>query len=270
MRAFAGSAAPIGELAQRYVGRGMADVLEPRGHHQRDRRWAGLRVGRCADALRARRDRLLDQRLAVVSSTGAPAGGLAFVMTLDLAILVVFGVAKAKPIDVFFYFATIGTLSLLTMYVMTNVAATRFLAARGSRAGARAAAGRHRGGRSTCSTTTSTRCPDSPYDAFPYVVAGWLAVGVGFAAWRAPLSRRARGHRLVDRTRALRVAPEQHEGERGEDDHREQAGGDQRRGVGRRDDVQRRPTAVAATMKGSDVACISTATGTRSRGMTGR
>ena len=27
VRAFAGSAAPIGELAQRYVGRGMADVL---------------------------------------------------------------------------------------------------------------------------------------------------------------------------------------------------------------------------------------------------
>ena len=26
--------------------------------------------------------------------------------------------------------------------------------------------------------------PDSPYNAFPYVVAGWLAVGVGFAAWR--------------------------------------------------------------------------------------
>jgi hypothetical protein len=26
--------------------------------------------------------------------------------------------------------------------------------------------------------------PRSPYDAFPYVVAGWLAVGVAFAAWR--------------------------------------------------------------------------------------
>ena len=30
------------------------------------------------------------------------------------------------------------------------------------------------------------------------------------------------------------------------------------------------PTAVAATMNGSDVACISTATGSRSRGMTER
>jgi len=31
-----------------------------------------------------------------------------------------------------------------------------------------------------------------------------------------------------------------------------------------------RPTDVAATMNGSDVACMSTATGTRSRGITGR
>jgi L-asparagine transporter-like permease len=129
------------------------------------------------------RDRLLDQRLAAVSSTGAPAGGLAFVMTLDLAILVVFGVAKAKPIDVFFYFATIGTLSLLTMYVMTNVAATRFLFAQGSRlelvlplAGIAVAL--------YVLYHNVYPVPHSPYDAFPYVVAGWLAVGVGFAAWR--------------------------------------------------------------------------------------
>jgi hypothetical protein len=27
--------------------------------------------------------------------------------------------------------------------------------------------------------------PDSPYSAFPYVVAGWLVVGAGLAAWRS-------------------------------------------------------------------------------------
>ena len=104
-------------------------------------------------------------------------------MTLDLAILVVFGVAKAKPIDVFFYFATIGTLSLLAMYVMTNVAATRFLAGQGSRlelvlplAGIAVAL--------YVLYHNVYPVPDSPYNAFPYVVAGWLAVGVGFAAWR--------------------------------------------------------------------------------------
>ena len=146
VRAFAGSAAPIGELAQRYVGRGMADVLNLAAIISA----IGAGLGCASVAARMLfalgRDRLLDQRLAVVSSTGAPAGGLAFVMTLDLAILVVFGVAKAKPIDVFFYFATIGTLSLLTMYVMTNVAATALPRRPRVAAGARAAAGRHRGG----------------------------------------------------------------------------------------------------------------------------
>jgi amino acid transporter len=183
VRAFAGSAAPIGELAQRYVGRGMADVLNLAAII------SAIGAGRGGASVAARmlfalgRDRLLDHRLAVVSSTGAPAGGLAFVMTLDLAILVIFGVAKAKPIDVFFYFATIGTLSLLTMYVMTNVAATRFLAAQGSRlelvlplAGIAVAL--------YVLYHNVYPVPHSPYDAFPYVVAGWLAVGVGFAAWR--------------------------------------------------------------------------------------
>jgi hypothetical protein len=105
------------------------------------------------------------------------------VMALDLTILVIFGVAGAEPIDVFFYFATIGTLSLLCMYVLTNVAATRFLAAKGSRlelalplAGIAVA----------CYVLYHNvyPVPDSPYDAFPYVVAGWLAVGVGLAALR--------------------------------------------------------------------------------------
>jgi hypothetical protein len=93
---------------------------------------------------------------------------------------VAFGVAKAKPFNVFFYFATIGTLSLLCMYVLTNVAATRFLSAKGSRlelglplAGIAVA----------CYVLYHNvyPVPDSPYDVFPYVVAGWLALGVGLA-----------------------------------------------------------------------------------------
>jgi hypothetical protein len=105
-------------------------------------------------------------------------------MLLDLAILVIFGAAKAKPFNVFFYFATIGTLSLLAMYVLTNLAATRFLAAKGSRlelllpvAGIAVA----------CYVLYHNvhPVPDSPYSAFPYVVAGWLVVGAGLAAWRS-------------------------------------------------------------------------------------
>jgi L-asparagine transporter-like permease len=130
------------------------------------------------------RDRLLDERLSGVSSTGAPAGGLAFVMVLDLLILVIFGAAKAKPFNVFFYFATIGTLSLLAMYVMTNVAALRFLGRRRARAElVLPVAGIAVAGYVLYHHIWPV--PASPYDAFPYVVAGWLVVGVAVAFARA-------------------------------------------------------------------------------------
>jgi len=183
VRAFAASPAPLGELATGYVGTGMADALNLAAIISA----IGAGLGCASVAARMLfalgRDRLLDERLAAVSPTGAPGGGLAFVMALDLVILVVFGAAKAKPFNVFFYFATIGTLSLLAMYVMTNVAAGRFLAARGARAElALPVAGIAIAGYVLYHNVWPV--PDAPYNAFPYVVAGWLVVGVAFAAWR--------------------------------------------------------------------------------------
>jgi amino acid transporter len=182
--AFAASSAPLGELAHAYVGSGMADVLDLAAIVSA----VGAGLGCASVAARMLfalgRDRLLDDRLSAVSPTGAPAGGLAFVMLLDLAILVIFGIAGTKPIDVFFYFATIGTLSLLCMYVMTNVAATRFLAVQGSRAElALPLAGIAVAGYVLYHNIWPV--PASPYDAFPYVVAGWLVVGVALVVWRS-------------------------------------------------------------------------------------
>jgi amino acid transporter len=184
VRAFAASPAPLGELAKGYVGTGMADVLNLAAIISA----IGAGLGCASVAARMLfalgRDRLLDERLAAVSPTGAPAGGLAFVMALDLVILVVFGVAKAKPFNVFFYFATIGTLSLLAMYALTNVAAARFLAVRGARAElALPVAGIAVAGYVLYHNIWPV--PDAPYNAFPYVVAGWLAVGVAVGAWRS-------------------------------------------------------------------------------------
>ncbi|HEX6618933.1 MAG TPA: hypothetical protein VF024_04710, partial [Solirubrobacteraceae bacterium] len=184
VRAFAASPAPLGELATSYVGAGMADALNLAAIISA----IGAGLGCASVAARMLfalgRDRLLDERLAAVSPTGAPGGGLAFVMVLDLVILVVFGAAKAKPFNVFFYFATIGTLSLLAMYALTNVAAARFLAARGARVElALPVAGIAVAGYVLYHNVWPV--PDAPYNAFPYVVAGWLVLGVALAAWRS-------------------------------------------------------------------------------------
>jgi amino acid transporter len=184
VRAFAASPAPLGALATSYVGSAMADVLDLAAIVSA----IGAGLGCASVAARMLfalgRDRLLDARLAGVSSTGAPSSGLAFVMLLDLGILVAFGAAGAKPMNVFFYFATIGVLSLLAMYVLTNVAAGRFLLGRGARAELLLPAAGI-GVAAYVLYHNIWPVPASPYDAFPYVVAAWLVVGAALAAWRS-------------------------------------------------------------------------------------
>jgi amino acid transporter len=185
VRAFTASPAPLGELAHTYAGAGMADALDLAAIV------SALGAGLGCASVAARmlfalaRDRLLDARLAGVSGAGVPAAGLVFVMALDLVALLAFGLFGGKPFNVFFYFATIGTLSLLAMYVLTNVAALRFLAARGARAElVLPVAGIAVAGYVLYHNVRPV--PPTPYDVFPYVVAGWLAIGVALAALRPP------------------------------------------------------------------------------------
>src|SRR4051812_19851942 len=173
--AFARSAAPLGDLAGRYVGRGMADLLELAALV------SAIGAGLGCASVSARmlyalgRDGRLDGRLASVSArTGAPATGLAAVMLLDAALLIGFGIAGSEPMDAFFYLATVGTLSLLVMYVFTNVAAIRFLGRR--REVVLPAAGIAVAGYVLYHNLWPV--PPSPFSVFPYVVAAWLAIGV--------------------------------------------------------------------------------------------
>ena len=181
---FAASGAPLSELATTYVGRGMAIALDVAAIV------SALGAGLGCASVSARmlfalgRDRRLDRRLAHVSSlTGAPARGLAFVMVFDAATLVVFAIFGAAPMNAFFYLATVGVLSLLAMYVLTNAAAVRFLAARGARAElVLPAAGIAVAGYVLYHNVWPV--PDFPFDVFPYLVAAWLLVGIGLALTR--------------------------------------------------------------------------------------
>jgi amino acid transporter len=178
VRTFAGSGAPLGELATAYVGSGMAAALDVAAII------SALGAGLGCASVSARmlfalgRDRRVDHRLAGVSeTTGAPARGLAFVMALDGLLLVGFAVFGAEPMDVFFYLATIGVLSLLAMYVLTNAAAVRFL-------GRRAEVVLPVAGIAVAGYVLYHNVwpvPDFPFDVFPYLVAGWLLVGVALA-----------------------------------------------------------------------------------------
>jgi amino acid transporter len=125
---FAGSAAPLGDLAQRYVGAWLAVLLDAGAVLSAlGAGLGGVTVGsRMLFALG--RDGAAPRSLAALTSRGAiPARAIAVEGGAALGLLTTFRLIGAKPLDVFFYLATMGVLSLLVMYVLTNLAAARLM-----------------------------------------------------------------------------------------------------------------------------------------------
>jgi amino acid transporter len=178
---FAASDAPLGDLAQLYVGDGMAALLDAVAVISAV--GAGLGCASvCARMLFALgRDGHLPRGLSGVSQrTGAPVPGLVVVGAFNLAALVAFAAAGTEPMRVFFYFATIGVLSLLVMYALANVAAARHLA-RTRRAGEAAFPVL---GLAIALYTLYRNVwpvPDFPFNVFPYVVLAWLLTGLALS-----------------------------------------------------------------------------------------
>jgi amino acid transporter len=176
VRSFVGSEAPLGDLAQHFVGRPLASALDLGAVLSAiGAGLGGVTVGaRMIYALA--RDGVLPRRLATVAPRASvPVAALAVEMLVGLLLLSAFRIAGSAPLDVFFYLATIGVLSLLAMYVMTNLAAVHRLVVTGSRwetlvplAGT-AVAG-------YVLYRNVWPLPPAPYRWFPFVVLGWLAL----------------------------------------------------------------------------------------------
>jgi amino acid transporter len=175
--AFQHAQAPLSELAERYVGKPLASLLNLGAVLSA----LGAGLGGVTVAARMMfaygRDGLATRRLSGVSAaTGVPRRALAVEMLIGLALLTAFRLAGTSALNVFFYLATIGTLSLLIMYVLTNVAAAW-----------------HLGQRSWWQVVAPTGgvliagfvlyhnvwpVPPAPYEYFPYLVVGWLVAGL--------------------------------------------------------------------------------------------
>src|SRR6516225_4697779 len=175
--AFRHSQAPLGDLAKRYVGSPLAALLDLGAV------LSALGAGLGGVAVAARmlfsfgRDGIASRRLGGVSAaTGVPQRALAAEMLIGLALLTAFRLAGTSALNVFFYLATIGTLSLLVMYVLTNVAAARHLGRRSLGQLVPAVAGVLIAGFVLYYNVWPV--PPAPYEFFPYVVLGWLAAGL--------------------------------------------------------------------------------------------
>jgi amino acid transporter len=190
---FAHSAAPLGDLAQLYVGSAMSDLLDVAAILSS----VGAALVGVAVASRTlyalARDRLLGSRIATVSpETGAPIGAVTASMALTLVLLLAFGLAGSTALNAFFYLATIGTLSVLVVYVMVSVSALRLQMRRpGLRS--RAAMILPVGGALVACYVLYRNvvpAPAFPFDLFPYIVAAWLVIGLTIALAVPDLARR--------------------------------------------------------------------------------
>ena len=175
--AFRHSQAPLSDLAKRYVGSPLAALLDLGAV------LSALGAGLGGVAVAARmlfslgRDGIASSRLGGVSTaTGVPRRALATEMLIGLALLTAFRLAGTSALNVFFYLATIGTLSLLVMYVLTNVAAARHLGRRSPWQVLVPAGGVLTAGFVLYHNVWPV--PSPPYEYFPYLVLGWLLGGL--------------------------------------------------------------------------------------------
>jgi amino acid transporter len=175
--AFRHSQAPLGDLATRYIGSPLAALLDLGAALSA----MGAALGGVTVAARMLfsfgRDGIAPRRLGGVAAvTGVPQRALAAEMLIGLTLLTAFRLAGVSALNVFFYLATIGTLNLLVMYVLTNVAAARHLGARSLRQVALPAGGVLIAGFVLYHNVWPV--PPPPYRYFPYLVLGWLAAGL--------------------------------------------------------------------------------------------
>jgi len=123
---FASSSSPLGDLSESYVRPVMASAIN-----------VGVMVSAFASALGTAtagsrilfalcRDGFLSRRLGETSDrTGAPANALAVVMVIAVLTFVALRLGGVSAVNAFFYPATIGVLTLLVAYIMTNAGALR-------------------------------------------------------------------------------------------------------------------------------------------------
>jgi amino acid transporter len=130
------------------------------------------------------RDRILGGGISSVSQdTGTPIGAVAVSMTLTLVALVAFGVAGTSALNAFFYLATIGTLSVLVVYVLVSISAAR-RQAWGPDRRSPAALILPLGGALVAGYVLYRNlfpAPAFPFNLFPYIVLGWLMLGLTLA-----------------------------------------------------------------------------------------
>ena len=191
VKAFGESSAPLGDLSKDYVGSALSDLINFGAMVSAFASGLGTATAGSRILFALSRDGFGSRRLGQASRrTGAPAGALAVVMTIGLSAVVIQRIVGTSAANAFFYPGTIGVLSLLVAYIVTNIGALRFLFVAARRAPlwqivipliAIAFLG--------YTIYKNIEGTSFPYDRFPYVVGAWLVVGIAITLVFPALTR---------------------------------------------------------------------------------
>ena len=192
VKAFSTSGAPLGDLSTTYIDKAFADAVDFGAMVSAFASALGTAVGSSRVLFAMSRDASPSSPIGKASKrSGAPAGALAVVMTIAVGVVVVQRIVGTSAVNAFFYPGTIGVLSLLVAYIVTNVGAIRFLWIGARRAPlwqipipliAIAFL--------VYTIDKQVSGQVFPYDRFPWVVAGWLLASIVIVLAAPGLARR--------------------------------------------------------------------------------
>jgi amino acid transporter len=180
VKAFGESSSPLGDLSKDYVGSALSDLINLGAMVSAFASGLGTSTAGSRILFASGRDGFGSRRLGRTSPrTGAPAGALAVVMVIALTVVVVQRAVGTNAANAFFYPGTIGVLSLLVAYIVTNTGAMRYLFGRVRRAPLWQAAIPIIAIAFLAYTIyKNVKGAVFPYDRFPFVVGLWLLVGL--------------------------------------------------------------------------------------------
>jgi amino acid transporter len=180
VKAFSGSAGPFSDLSKLYVGGLLRDLINLGATVSAFASGLGTALAGSRILFALSRDGFPASPTARASKrTGAPAGALVVVMTIALSAMIIQRIIGTSAVNAFFYPGTIGVLSLLVAYMVTNLGAVKFLWVDGRRAPLWQIVipllGMSFLGYTIYKQVTGQVFP---YTRFPIVVGAWLVVGL--------------------------------------------------------------------------------------------
>jgi amino acid transporter len=192
VKAFSGSAGPFDDLSKAYVGSVLRDLINLGATVSAFASGLGTALAGSRILYAMSRDGFEESPTARISKrTGAPVGALVVVMTIGMSVMIIQRIVGTNAVNAFFYPGTIGVLSLLVAYMVTNIGAIKFLWVDGRRAPlwqvpipliGMAFLG--------YTLYKQVKGQSFPYDRFPWVVAGWLVFAIVVVVVAPRLTRR--------------------------------------------------------------------------------